>query len=105
MRFSSRSAAAVASLLALAATACSSQPKTWPAQPVPAQLTDMQAMTLAQQYLDQHAVASPRTCTAEEQQCDGWWLYYKSPFDAAAKPPTLSYLIQVHNDGRVEQFR
>jgi len=109
MRFSSRSLAAVAaSLLTLAAVSCSSshKDKTWPEQPVAAQLTDLQANTLAQQYLDQHSVASPRTCTAEERQPDGWWLYYRTPSEATGtRPPTLSYLLQVHNDGTVEALR
>jgi hypothetical protein len=105
MRLSPRSAAAVALLLPLAAASCSSsKSQSWPAQPVPAMLTDYQANTLAQQYLDQHAVAAPRVVTAEERQPDGWWLYYQTPFNASARPPSLVYLMQVNNDGTVNEL-
>jgi len=105
MRFSFRSVAAVASLLALTAVGCKSEPKqTFPAQPVAWQLTDLQANVLAQQYLNEHTVAAPRTCIAEQRQPDGWWLMYLTPFDSTAKPPVLSYLIEVHNDGTVRMF-
>jgi hypothetical protein len=105
MRFSTRFAAVAASLLALTAVSCKSEPKqSYPTQPVAAHLTDMQANVLAQQYLDQHTVAAPRTLITELRQPDGWWLVYQTPFDSTAKPPVLSYLIQVHNDGTVRQF-
>ena len=109
MRFSLSSAAALALLLPLATSACSSSSKSqkadaFPAQPIAAQLSDYQAATLAQQYLNQHAVLGPRTLITEEKQGEGWWLRYQTPFDAAAKPPSLSYLIQVHNDGTVDEM-
>src|SRR5262245_35674376 len=101
MRFPYKFTMVVALLIALAGLSCASKSESYPAQPVAAQLTVDQANTLAQQYLDQHAVASPRALIIEQEQPDGWWLYYQTPFDPSARPPKLSYLIQVHNDGTV----
>jgi hypothetical protein len=106
MRLSFRSAAAVALLLPLAAVSCKSSSKeTYPAQPIAAQISDYRANLLAQQYLNQHNVAAPRTLITEEKQGEGWWLRYQTPFDAAGHPPSLSYLIQVHNDGTVTELQ
>jgi hypothetical protein len=102
MRFSSPLTAAAAALVALATASCASH-ESFPTQPVAAQLTDVQANVLAQQYLDQHSVAAPRTCQAQQRQPDGWWLTYQPPFNPAARPPLLSYVIQVHKDGTVTQ--
>jgi hypothetical protein len=104
MRFTSKATVAAAALVALATAACSSH-QSYPAQPVAAPLTDYQANVLAQQYLDQHAVPAPRLVTAERAQPDGWWLSYETPFYSTARPPMLSYLVQVHNDGTVTPLK
>jgi hypothetical protein len=106
MRLSPRSAAAVALLRPLAAASCSSSKKAdaFPAQPIAAQLSDFQANTLAQRYLNEHSVAGPRTLITEEKQARGWWLRSQTPFDSTAHPPSLSYLIQVQNDGTVSEL-
>ena len=97
---------AMALLIPLAGVSCSSsESKSYPAQPVPAALTDTQAATLAQGYLRLNAVPTTGVFTGEERLPDGWWLYYHTAFDASARPPSLCYLIRVHDDGTVEQLR
>jgi len=95
----------MALLIPLACASCSSKSQSWPAQPVAAALSFPQAATLGREYLAQHSVDSSAVITADVRQPDGWWLYYKTPFNASARPPSLSYLIQVHNDGTVNEFR
>jgi hypothetical protein len=76
-----------------------------PGSPVPAQLTDRQAAVLARGHLDAKPVAWPRTFVAEEKQPHGWWLRYEGPFDATAKPPQASYLVEVDNNGSVRDVQ
>src|SRR5437868_4142286 len=105
MRFSPAVRVELGSMILLAACSCSSQSKSWPVAPRAAQLTDAQAATLAQQYLDQQAIAAPRLLSAEQRQPDGWWMWYQTPFDPTAHPSKLSYVVQVHNDGTVQTMR
>jgi len=104
MRSSCKLTAAFALLIPLTGASCSSKHESFPAQPVAGELTVEQANVLAQLYLDQHAVTLPRAVTGEQQQPDGWWIYYQTAFDATARPPTKAYLVQVHNDGTVRQL-
>ena len=105
MRFASRLTPAMALLIPLVGASCSTKSEPLPQQPVPAALSDAQAATLARQYLDQNDVASRGVITAEERQPSGWWVYYQSPFNVSSRPPTLSYLIKVNDDGTVDQLR
>jgi hypothetical protein len=102
MRFTSVRFSAVLFALPLAAASCASPPPD-PGSPVPAQLTDRQASVLARDYLDTKKVATPRTLVGEEKQQQGWWLWYDSAFDPAAKPPQARYLVDVNNDGTVHE--
>jgi hypothetical protein len=102
MRTASRFTAAMALLLPLASVSCSYESHPLTPQPVPAALTKQQAATLAAQYLSENAMPTTGLFVAAERQPDGWWLYYKTAFDASARPPSLCYLIRVHNDGTVE---
>jgi len=86
----------------LAAASCASTPPD-PGRPVPAQLTDRQAHVLARGYLDTKTIPA-RTLVGEEKQERGWWLRYEGPFDATARPPQASYLVQVDNDGTVHEI-
>ena len=87
--------------LPLAAASCASTPPE-PAKPLAAQLTDRQADVLARGFLDTKTIPA-RTLVGEEKQERGWWLRYNGPFDATAKPPQASYLVQVDNDGTVHE--
>ena len=104
MRSESRFTTAMALMIPLAGVSCSSESQPFPAQPVPAALTDRQAVTLAQEYLKQNAVPTTGLIIGEERQPNGWWLYYQTAFDASARPPSLCYLIRVHDDGTVDQL-
>ena len=88
-------------LIPLAGSSCARLPD----QPVAAQLSETEANVLAQRYLDQEGAASPRVVTLQEQQEDGWWLFYQTPFDASARPPKVSYFVQVRNDGTVRHVK
>ena len=105
MRFASRFTPAMVLLIPFVGASCSSKSESLPQQPVPAALSDVQAATLARQYLEQNAVAWPGMITNEERQPSGWWVYYQTPFNASSRPPTLSYLIKVNDDGTVDQLR
>ena len=104
MRFESRICRAMALLIPLGFASCSSKQE-FPAQPIPTALTFPQAATLARDYLQQHDVTLSGYIVSERKQPDGWWLYYQTPFNAAARPTSLSYLIQVHDDGTVTELR
>ena len=105
MRFASRFTTAIALLIPLAGASCSSEPKTFPGQPVPAALSDMQAATLAKAYVTQNSVPTTGMMVDQERQSNSWWFYYQTAFDAAASPPSLSYLVRVQDDGKVDHLR
>lgn len=105
MRLELKCTAAMSLLIALAGASCSSKQQTFPAQPVPAALTDMQAATLARAYLTQNEVPTSGMIVAEERRPNSWWFYYNTQFDAAARPPSVSYLIRVQDDGTVDHLR
>ncbi len=102
MRTKSTFTTAMALLIPLAGVSCSSESKPFPQQPVPAALTDTQAATLAQGYLRLNGVPTTGVFTGQERLPDGWWLYYQTAFDAAARPPSLCYLIRVRDNGTVD---
>ena len=97
---SSRFTIAMALLIPFAGFACESNPQA--SQPVAAALTDRQAAVVALGYLRENTLPTTGTFVAEERQPKGWLFYYETPFDASARPPSLSYMIRVRDDGTVD---
>jgi hypothetical protein len=102
MRLASRFTTTIALLIPLAGASCTSQQPA--AQPVAAPLSEVQAAMFAREYLAQNSVSATGRFVAQERIPSAWWLIYRAPFDAAARPPQLSYLILVHDDGTVSQI-
>ena len=92
---------ALATLIPLV-TACSSG--TFPASPVPAALSETQAIRLADVKLAQRDMAARHVISAE-QKCDGWLLAYASPFNTGTTPPKEWTLVEVLNTGTVREIR
>ena len=92
------------SLLALAliplAAACSGK---YPASPVPAALTDVEAARLADVYQTQHK-SPPLVLVTAEPQPDGYLMSYQSLFDPVGSPPKQARMFIVRNDGAVREI-
>ncbi len=74
-----------------------------PASPVPAPLTDMQAMRMGRAYIQDHGQV-PAGLVGIQRSKWGYLLLYNSAFDPAATPPKQSHLLAVHNDGLVKEY-
>ena len=92
---------AIASLISLA-TACSST--RFPASPVPAPLTDMQAAHLADVYQIAHK-SPPMTLMSARAGSDGYLLAYETAFRDDQKPAKESHLFLVRHDGDVRELK
>jgi hypothetical protein len=92
---------AIASLIPLA-TSCAGT--NYPASPVPAAMTETQAIKLADIKLAQRDMA-PRVLVGTDQKGDGWLLAYESPFNTAMMAPKESRLVEVLNTGEVREIR
>ena len=88
--------------------------KSVPPSPVAAPLNDVQAIALAEQFLDDQqtsSAASGRTIGTDrlvayvEPTGDGNIVSFRSRFDPAAEPPVQSRLIKVDHDGDVREIR
>ena len=82
---------------------CSAASDHLPASPVPAPLSDRQAITLASDYLDRHNMDERHVCSVEPSG-DGNLVTVRSGFDAAAKPPVQSRLVLVKHTGAVREI-
>jgi hypothetical protein len=109
MRFSSSCAAAAALVGgSLLVGGCA---KSLPASPVAAPLSDVQAITLAEQFLDDRQTSGGRATGGDrhvayvEPTGDGNIVSFRSRFDPAAEPPVQSRLIKVDHDGDVREIR
>lgn len=95
-------------LIAIAALAvtvgCSSSKPSYPASPVPAAMTDLQAARLGGAFMAQQNNRHQLLHSAL-RQCDGYLLAYTSVFDADGKPPKESHLVIVRNDGSVHEIQ
>ena len=94
---------AVVGLIALA-MGCSSSGPQFPASPVPAPLSDLEAARLGNSYLHEQNVHHAMLHSAL-RDCDGYLLAYTTVFDADGKPPKESHLLIVKNDGSVRELR
>ena len=104
MRTAFKFTAAMALVIPLAGflSGCESSPLT--AQPVAAELTDQQAAYLARGYLDHNSIPVGHI-VREERVPNAWWFYYETQFNAAARPPSSAYLVQVADDGNVKHLQ
>ena len=75
-----------------------------PASPVAAPLTDRQAITLAEDYLDERGV-DERHVNYVEGTGDGNLVSFRSGFDAGARPPVTNHLVLVKHTGSVREIR
>jgi hypothetical protein len=90
-------------IAALAPLAASCASEKYPASPVPAAMSDLEAARLADIKLAQRDMA-PRVLHSAEQTRDGWLLAYQSPFNTAMTPPTEWRLVEVKNTGEVREI-
>jgi hypothetical protein len=90
--------AAAAALVGSALLVGCASKETYPASPVPAILTDMQAAAIAGPGPIGSQLASA------EPTGDGQLLEYRSAFDPAARPPRASRLVHVRHDGEVREI-
>ena len=98
MRLSLPRAALAALVLPFAAASCSSD--TYSASPVPAALSDREAMRLAQPALADRG-APPGIFTDTIRTGDGWLVGYKTDLDPSRQPPREYHLVAVKHDGTV----
>ena len=98
MRLSSPRAAAAALVGSVVLVGCASKKEHFPASPVAAILTDMQAAAIAGP-----GMAGSQLVSAEPTG-DGYLLEYHSAYDPAAKPPVGSRLVKVGHDGDVREY-
>ena len=90
---------AIASLILMAAS-CGGK---YPASPVPAPLSDFEAVRLADAYQVAHR-SPPMVITSMEQQPDGYRLAYETLIHLDEQPPKESHLFIVQNDGDVREI-
>ncbi len=100
MRLSLPSAAAA--LLLTGLLGCSNA-RHFPESPVPAVLTDREAVSIADEFLRDHEI-STRVVTSIEPQDWGYLVGYHSTFDPNLRPPKVSHLVAVQNDGDVREW-
>jgi len=96
MRLSLPRAALAALVLPFAAASCSSD--RYPASPVPAAQSDLQAMRMSQLALAEHGTP-PGTFTDATRTGEGHFIGYKTDLDPTRQPPREYHLIVVNNDG------
>jgi hypothetical protein len=104
MHFSSPSCAAFAALVGSSLLVGCASHESFPASPVPAPLSDKQAISLAEEYLDQHNVDERRMVSSVEPTGDGNLVSFHTGFAAGAKPPTQSRLVMVKHTGSVREI-
>ena len=76
-----------------------------PASPVATPLTDRQAITLAEDYLDERGVDEPRYVNYVEGTGEGNLVSVRTGFDAGATPPVTNHLVLVKHTGSVREIR
>ena len=76
-----------------------------PASPVAVPLNDMQAISLAEDHLDERGVDEPRMVNYVEPTGDGNIVSFRTGFDADARPPVASHLVMVKHTGSVRDIR
>ena len=103
MRFSQSCAAAAALIGSSLLVGCASDPR--PASPVAVPLNDMQAISLAEDYLDERGVDEPRSVNSVEPTGDGNLVSVRTGFDGGARPPVASHLVMVKHTGSVREIR
>jgi hypothetical protein len=92
--------AAVLAALPFVGVACAK--KTFPASPVPAPLSALEAADLAEERLG--ARLEGAMLTTIEPTGKGYLLGYVSEFDPRAEPPKASTLVAVEHDGSVREY-
>ena len=102
MRFSQTYAAVAALIGASLLVGCASDR---PASPVAVPLNDMQAISLAEDHLDERGVDEPRMVNYVEPTGDGNIVSFRTAFDAGARPPVASHLVLVKHTGSVRDIR
>jgi hypothetical protein len=94
--------------VALLCVAAGCNSKMYPASPVPAVLSDREAVRLADLHLDQldqHAGESrPRDVVSIEPTDDGHLVAYHSYFDETMRPPKESRLVLVKHTGDAREL-
>jgi hypothetical protein len=103
MRFSQSCAAAAALIGSSLLVGCASAPR--PASPVAVPLNDVQAISLAEDYLDERGVDEPRFVNSVEPTGDGNLVSVRTGFDAGARPPVANHLVMVKHTGSVRELR
>ncbi len=77
---------------------------TLPASPVPAPLSDRQAVSLAEDFFDQQGFDEPRFVNYVEPTGDGNFVSFRGGFDTGANPPMPTRLVEVKHDGAVREI-
>ena len=103
MRLSLPCAAAAALIGSSLLAGCGS--KNLPASPVPAPLSDVEAVSVAEDYLDERQPDERLLVSSVEPTGDGNLVSFRSSFDAEADPPIASRLVEVKHDGSVRELR
>jgi hypothetical protein len=104
MRLSPSRAAAAALIGSSLLVGCASKAPR-PASPVATPLSDQQAISIAEDYLDEQGVDEPRFVNYVEGTGDGNIVSVRSGFDAGAKPPVANHLVLVKHTGSVRAIR
>ena len=103
MRLSQSCAAAAALIGSSLLVGCASDPL--PRSPVATPLNDYQAVSLAEDYLDERGVDEPRIVNYVEPTGEGNLVSFRTGFDAGAKPPVANHLVLVNHTGSVRGIR
>ena len=101
MRLSPSRAAAAALIGSSLFVGCAKAPM--PASPVATPLSDRQAISLAEEYLDGRGV-DDRHVNYVEGTGDGNLVSFRTGFDAGAKPPVANHLVLVKHTGSVREI-
>jgi hypothetical protein len=96
-----RRAAFAAVVLPMVACSCASHH--YPASPVPAALSDREAMQAAETVLADRGTA-PGIFTDAIRTEDGWLVSYKTDFDPSRTPPKEVHLVAVNTNGTAREY-
>ena len=102
MRLSPSRAAAAALIGSSLLVGCASKAP-MPASPIATPLTDLQAISIAEEYLDGRGV-DDRHVNYVEGTGDGNLVSFRSGFDAGTNPPVANHLVLVKHTGSVREL-
>ncbi len=75
-----------------------------PASPVPASLSEMDAMRMGERFMHQQRNLPSAQLVSAQRDKWGYLLIYHTVFNPYGTPPSESHLVAVHNDGTIREL-